>query len=72
VSAFIGAVRGPNHNSPKDAADVYCSLSGVELTISDEGRTGVSLCPIAARNLAALLVRASEEVERIRARNKEP
>jgi ferredoxin len=77
MSAFIGGVRGPQHNSPHEAADVWCSPGGIELRAftgnSDTRRStrdGVRrlLDPIAARNLAALLVRASEEVERMRAR----
>ena len=78
MSVRIGSVRGPHHNSPHDAADVWCSPRGVELRTftgdSDAGkptRVGVDreFDPIAARNLAALLVRASEEVERMRARS---
>ena len=81
MSAFIGSVKGPHHNSPHDAADVWCSPRGVELRAftgdSDAGkstRDGVhrEFDPIAARNLAALLVRASEEVERMRARQETP
>ena len=78
MSAFIGSVRGPHHNSPNDSAEVGCSPRGVELRAftgdSDAGkstRIGVDreFDPVAARNLAALLVRASEEVERMRARS---
>ena len=76
MSAFIGGVRGPHHNSPHDAAEVRCSTGGVEVSLfagsgSDERRDGLqrSFDPVAARNLAALLVRASEEVERMRARS---
>lgn len=75
MSAFIGKVKGPNHNSPYDAAEVWCSPNAVELSVYSDGSTeehgsGIkrSLDPIAARNLAALLVRASEEAERMAAR----
>ena len=81
MSAFIGSVKGPDHNSVHDAADVWCSVGGVELRVFEVGggrsgsgeRTGVlrQFDPIAARNLAALLVRASEEVERMRRRRAE-
>ena len=72
MSAFIGNVRGPHHNSPNDAVEVWCSPSQVEVNMHASG--GVksiasrNLDPIAARNLAALLVRASEEAERMAAR----
>jgi hypothetical protein len=83
VSAFIGKVKGPRHNSPHDAVDVWCSLNAVAFNVFEqcnydlESRridVSVSLDPIAARNLAALLVRASEEAERMAARtvDKEP
>lgn len=74
MSALIGKVKGPDHNSPNDAAEVWCSPSQVELTVYKGADSlsglimdGVSrnLDPIAARNLAALLVRASEEAERM-------
>jgi len=76
VSAFIGAVRGPSSNSPNDAGDVWADRSGVNLRLfegngfSFDKAKGVEgrFDPIAARNLAALLVRASEESERMRAR----
>ena len=64
MSAFIGTVKGPHHNSPKEVATVWCSVAGVELSLFKEGDL-LSLDPIAARNLAAFLVRASEEVERM-------
>jgi|GEM_PF-2575844 len=75
MSVRIGGARGPSSNSPHDAADVWCSRSGVDLRVfnndSDAGRSdreGVqrTLDPVAARNLAALLVRASDEAERMR------
>ena len=77
MSVFIGDVKGPRHNSPRKAADVWCSPGQVELNVwIDDPRppdpSGVvaaalskTLDPIAARNLAALLVRASEEAERM-------
>ena len=78
MSALIGSVKGPHHNSPHDAAKVWCSLGGVEIWLfvgsgSEPTTVGAvrTLDPIAARNLAALLVRASEEVERMRARSTE-
>lgn len=78
MSALIGAVKGPDNDSPHDAAQVSCSLGGVELSLfegtgSTPSREGTqrTFNPIAARNLAALLVRASEEAERMRAREAE-
>lgn len=75
MSAFIGNVKGPHHNSPDDAAEVWCSPNAVEFTLYDgismpKSPTGVTrtLDPVGARNLAALLVRASEEAERMAAR----
>lgn len=80
MSAFIGAVKGPHSNSPNDAAEVWCSRAGVEIKVFGATRVfktsskphecgtfdGLDLDPIAARNFAALLVRASEECERMR------
>ena len=80
MSVRIGGVRGPSSNSPHDAADVWCSRSGVELRVFNSDldaklseRQGVmrTLDPVAARNLAALLVRASEEAERMLAASKD-
>jgi hypothetical protein len=75
MSVFIGNVKGPYHNSPFNAAEVWCSPRQIELNVFDEsgaitpnGGVHRSLDPIAARNLAALLVRASEEAERMAAR----
>jgi hypothetical protein len=72
MSAFIGSARGPRHNSPYDAAEVWCSPRAVELSLfsgngSEPTEDGVSrsLDPIAARNLAALLIRAAAEAERM-------
>lgn len=75
MSAFIGSVNVPHHNSPDVGAEVRCSLGGVEVKFlhANHGTTEAwqGFDPIAARNFAALLVRASEEVERMRARNVE-
>lgn len=68
MSAFIGSMKGPHHNSPEDAAEVWCSVAAVELHLHRAVDGWRSFDPIAARNLAALLVRASEEVERMRVR----
>lgn len=66
MSMLIGGVRAPNCNSPEEGARVYISAAGVELTLVDDRCRAFE--PVVARNLAALLVRASEEVERNRAR----
>lgn len=74
MSVYIGNVRGPEHNSPAIAAEVWCSPGQVELhVLQDTAEAGASrnLDPIAARNLAALLVRASEEAERMHERKRE-
>ena len=76
MSVRIGSVHGPSHNSPGQAIEVWCSAQGVELNVfADNGppasvREGISkrLDPVAARNLAALLVRGAEESEMMRAR----
>ncbi len=70
MSAFIGNVKGPNHNSQNDAVSVWCSPGVVEINVFEGTETGLhkDLDPITARNLAALLVRASEEAERMAAR----
>ena len=69
MSVFIGDVLGPHHNSPNVAVGVWCSPSQVELNVHASGGDKFvmsrNLDPIAARNLAALLVRASEEAERM-------
>lgn len=66
MSAFIGSVNGPAHEV---AVEVLCSLNAVELCVA--GRSSVlDLDPIAARNLAALLVRAAEESEMMRFRER--
>jgi hypothetical protein len=73
MSSFIGRVNGPRHNSPKRAAEVWCSLGGVELHAyvdrSQEeasAATATTLDPLGARVLAALLVEAAKETERMR------
>lgn len=77
MSAYIGNVRGPDHNSPETAADVWCSPGRVELRVLEDGlaiiakSSTTTFDPIAARNLAALLVRASEEAERMQERKRE-
>lgn len=79
MSALIGSVRGPHCNNPHDAAEVWSDRDAVTLNLFEgdgSRRTEVVAAyrrfdPIAARNLAALLVRASEEVERMRA-HREP
>lgn len=68
MSAFIGNVKGPRHNSPNDVAQVRCSPGSVELTMVGDSDVRRSLDPIAARTLAALLVCASEEADRMAAR----
>ena len=73
MSVFIGSVRGPQHNSPHDAGEVWADASGINLRIFEgDGivAEGVErrLDPVAARNLAALLVRGAEESEMMRAR----
>ena len=74
MSAFIGAARGPNHNSPYDAVEVWCSPGQVEVSVFDGAAGGArqgavkTFDPIVARNIAALLVRASEEAERMSTR----
>lgn len=70
MSAFIGDVKAPHSNSPNTRFRVFCSLSGVEINDLAFSEDVVSVCldPIAARNYAALLVRAAEECERMRER----
>ena len=62
MSEFIGCVKGPKH---EEVADVHCGPGTVSLRVVGVYPTGVtrSFDPIAARNLAALLVRGSEEQE---------
>jgi len=67
MSARIGEVPGlPISDDP--AVHVHASRGGVEL-LSDPR---VTLEPIAARNYAALLVRAADEVERMRSKPELP
>ena len=65
MSAFIGNVHVPGVS-----VDVWCSSAGAEITVTrNTPRIDddiLTLDPINARNLAALLVRASEETERMR------
>lgn len=76
MSAFIGGVKGPHHNSPHDASEVWADKEAVTVNLfAGQGSERSEIVaayrrfdPIAARNFAALLVRASEEVERMRAR----
>lgn len=70
MSAHIGTVHLANDD---DEMRVYASRGGVELIIgvaverhSTDIPTTPTLTPISARALAALLVAASEEVERMR------
>ena len=73
MSAFIGSVRSPHHNSPSDGAEVWCSRDGVEVRVAASSRMAElakNFDPIAARNFAALLVRGAEEAERMRARER--
>ena len=59
MSAFIGSVKGPHHNSVHNAGDVWVSKHGVEVRIFDPNVQSLghmrSFDPIAARNFAALL-----------------
>ena len=78
MSVFIGNVKGPRHNSPNDVAQVWCSSGAVEFNVLNSGGAvdlgskqldaSVSMDPISARTLAALLVCASEEADRMAAR----
>jgi hypothetical protein len=72
MSALIGEVHHPHHNSPV-AGSVWTDAGGTRLVLErvtqDEGITQVTLDPVAARNLAALLVRGADECERMRARS---
>ena len=61
MSTFIDAVRAPYDFGI--LGDVWASTDGVELRF--ESRE-LPLSPVAARNFAALLVRAADEVERMR------
>lgn len=71
MSAFIGSLHGPGANGASVVADVWASSAGVEVRPGDENLfkrvfTAGALDPIVARNFAALLVRAGDEVERMR------
>jgi hypothetical protein len=63
VSAWIGSTFAYNRRE----IEVWASRGGVETGWADLE----TLSPIAARNLAALLVRAADEVERMCARGEE-
>ena len=64
MTAFrIGDV-GRGLATEKPAAQVWCSPDGVQV----ESDARILLHPIEARNYAALLVRAADEVERLRDR----
>lgn len=75
MSALIGCQRGPSNNSPHDAAEVWADRSGITLNLfsgngTDATRDGTArrFDAIAARNLAALLVRGADEHERMQRR----
>ena len=68
MSVRIGEVR-PEHPNPLQAAiHVQASRAGVELLTS----INLTLQPVEARNYAALLVRAADEVERMRSKPELP
>ena len=64
MSVRIGDVKPENPNPHRAAIHVHASRGGVEL-LSDPR---VTLEPVEARNYAALLIRAADEAERMRAR----
>jgi hypothetical protein len=66
MSVRIGEV--PVVGSQDGAAHALASRGGVELSVSSDGESSeeVTLEPVQARNYAALLVRAANEVERMR------
>ena len=82
MSAHVGTVNGPHHNSPSVAAMVNVSRVGAEVIVFRDGEAArryaggaslgraealpLNLDPIAARNLAALLVLAADQAERMR------
>jgi hypothetical protein len=69
MSTFIGKVYGPLHNSSTVFYEVWASEAGVEIIAeNDPNARTMRLDPASARNYAALLVRAGDEVERIRHR----
>ena len=68
MSAKIGDLFTTHNGSNSKIGEVWASRGGVELHLT-EGATimhRAPMDPIAARNAAAVLVRASEEVERMR------
>jgi len=68
VSAKIGDVFTSANRSDSKVGEVWCSRAGVELHLAGgvDLRRMPALEPIAARNFAALVQRASEESERMR------
>jgi hypothetical protein len=66
MSVRIGQV--PVIGTQEGAAYVLASRGGVELSVSSDGESSedVSLEPVQARNYAAQIVRAADEVERMR------
>lgn len=62
MSVRIGDVKPENQNPHHAAVHVQASRAGVELHANPEA----TLEPVEARNYAALLVRAADEVERMR------
>lgn len=65
MSVRIGEVNPQGANAD---VHVWASRGGVEL----HTEPNLSLEPTQARNYAALLVRAADEVERMRAKSEEP
>ena len=68
MSVRIGEVRPENPNPLQAAIHVHASRAGVELLTS----LNLTLQPVEARNYAALLVRAADEVERMRSKPELP
>lgn len=74
MSALIGYLKGPVANGARDVASVWASTAGVEIHLDlrehqDPRETLATYDPLVARNFAALLVRGSEEVERMRVKH---
>jgi hypothetical protein len=68
MSVRIGEVRPELPNPSHAAIHVQASRAGVELLTS----LNLTLQPVEARNYAALLVRAADEVERMRSKPELP
>lgn len=68
MSAKIGDLFTTHNGSDSKIGEVWASRGGVEITWtwSTSATYRPTMDPIAARNAASLLVRASEEVERMR------